>query len=97
MEYKSRTSCGKTFRVIFPIIIFSHDAPLISVICPEDFKTFLISGDSKGSLKLWNLQNFTLVQNVLIGEGVGRMKAMIYRPSDNKLIVSSKKLYRFFV
>jgi WD40 repeat protein len=80
-------SCAFDFNVLVwnisldhPVAKLSgHDAPLICVICPSDLKSYLISGDSKGTIKLWDLTSFGLIQNLVAGEGVGRMKAVIHR------------------
>lgn len=38
-----------------------HEGPLISILCPKGFKSLLISADSKGCMKLWDLSVFTLL------------------------------------
>lgn len=60
-----------------------HEAPLIGLECSTVNPT-IITGDSKGFIKVWNIKDFSLIQTILV-PNVLRLKAIKLIPKHRRL------------
>ena len=65
-----------------------HEAPLVGVECSTITPT-VVTGDSKGFIKLWSIKDFRLLQTFFVSN-VLRLKALILIPKHRKLIAACK-------
>lgn len=73
-----------------------HEAPLVNVCCPTRHD-IVISLDARAVMKIWNCENYLLMQNVVIFENFPLNTSInfSYKNETDVAIIYTKKL-RFF-
>jgi WD40 repeat protein len=94
-------SCGFEFDALVwnpyvsePICwLKGHEAPLTGIECPEVNPT-IISADSKGIIKIWNIRDYSLIQTFYV-PNVLKLKSIKSIPKHRRLVTASRKLQIF--
>ena len=98
-KFKVLVSCGFDFDVIVwnpfsetPIErLKGHEAPLVGVCCPVN-TTNIVSCDNKGVIKIWNLRDYSCLQNIYVTNALV-ITSMVSVPLHRKIIVTSRTLH----
>jgi len=97
-RYNLLVSCGFEFDALvwnpyvsIPICqLKGHEAPLCGIECPEANPT-IITADSKGIVKVWNIKDYSLLQTFYVSNFV-HLKAIKCIPKHRKLLAASRRL-----
>lgn len=73
--------------------LLGHEAPMVGIQCPPVNHT-IITADSKGIVKVWDIRDFGLIQSFYV-PNVVQIKAMKTLPKHRRIAVAARKIIFF--